>query len=105
MGFSSYQIGRLLAHFRLWRGLNCIDTANDPVAVSAEATARSGSAAVPPVPRGGSPAHVADRRVYPPIVEEELERRAGSFMDPKYPEQSPSSRIPRVPAKAPDQVV
>lgn len=48
------------------------------------------------LPPPADPAHVADFAEYPPAVAEEIERRAGSFMNPAYPEEPPPGRIPRL---------
>lgn len=95
---SSYQMERLLDRLRRlrdwlpwpagrrWAGA-------DPVRLSAAARER----AAPAAPPGGPPSveAVRDRTAYPPRVEAERERRAGSFMEPPYPDE-PLPEIPKV---------
>ena len=101
MRYSTYQAERLLdrlrgwctwlvwpAHTR-WRGA-------DPVRLSRDA--RQGAPAAPPPPRAAGPASLTALREREPLdvdVEAERERRAGSFLEPPYPDERPPSRIPK----------
>lgn len=107
MTASSYQVERLLERlrqarewlpwpaYRRWSG-------QDPVHMSPaaeEAVARMPSHP-PGAGRPPSLASVRDGRRYAPVVEEERERRAGSFMAPPYPEPPLPGRIPKLPRAA-----
>ena len=104
MTISSYQIGRLLARLRVWHHAPARHAApSEHVALSAQAAPHNGgpyepedfeqalrAAAGAPIP-----ADVVDQRPLPPVVDYELERRAGSFLDPRYPNFGPPAGIPR----------
>lgn len=102
MAYSSYQVERVIERLRQlrdwlpwpahrrWRG-------EDPVRVSAAARRAADAAreerGAGPVPPPAVEA-VRERHRYPPAVERERERRAGSFMEPPYPDE-PLPPIPR----------
>lgn len=106
MTASSYQMERLLDRlrrvrewlprpaYRRWGGM-------DPVRTSpaAEEAAEAVHPSAPAAPRAPSLAAVREGRRYAPAVEEERERRAGSFMEP--PPEAPLPRpIPKLPRTA-----
>lgn len=99
MPISSYQVEWLINQRRRWRGLVQMverrwHALADKVDLSGEGcrTSRE-AAAIPPrlvkvsPSRGGRvwPVDLADRRSYGEAADYELERRAGSFMRPRYP--------------------
>jgi hypothetical protein len=105
MLYSSYQVERLLEHLRRfsrwlawpahkpWNG-------GDPVHVSraAHPSDRDEQAAPAGRPAGALPPMldtVRDARRFAPVVEQERERRAGSFMQPPYPDEPPASHVPK----------
>jgi hypothetical protein len=103
MAHSSYQVERLIDRlrrlsdwltwpaYRRWRG-------EDPVRVS-RAAREAAPPSAPPRAEWPSLAAVRDWRRYPPQVEAERERRAGTFMRPPYvpfTEEAPAPRIPRL---------
>ncbi len=106
MIYSSYQVERLIDRLRRvsdwlpwpaygrWRGADRVRIRR--AAAEAERAARGGAAAPAPGPVP-SVAAVRAARLYPPLVEEEQERRAGSFMHPPYPDPPPGPHIPRMP--------
>lgn len=113
MAATSYQMERLLDRLRRLRGwfagsAHRPSARADPVQVTKLAWERARAVAGPPAgtprqsgppagtPRQGGIAGVAEPGRYPPLVEAERERRAGSFMRPPYPEQPPASHIPRL---------
>lgn len=99
MPISSYQVEWLINQRRRWRGLVQMverrwHSLADKVELSAEGSEGSREdATMPPrlvkvsLSREGGlwPVDLADRRSYGEAVDYELERRAGSFMRPKYP--------------------
>lgn len=109
MIYSSYQVERLIDRlrrlsdwlpwpaYRRWRGAERVRIRR--VAAEAAEAARGVRAGAAPPAAGPPPSVAAVRagRRYPPLVEEERERRAGSFMRPPYPDASPSPHIPRTP--------
>lgn len=104
MNASSYQIERLLRRLQAWLGgpERGASVAPERVVLTPEARAQAQPGEEPAGPAPGpeeapvSPADLADRRAHPPVVEEELERRAGTFMEPPYPETPPGSRVPKL---------
>jgi hypothetical protein len=104
MSYSSYQMQRLLERLRIlsewlngpvyrrWRG-------EDPVRVSraGRQSAQAAGSGGPPASSAAAPglAAVRDPRRLQPLVEEERERRAGSFMQPPYPDEPPPAHIPK----------
>ena len=107
MPISSYQVEWLIHQRRRWRGLKqmvarALFASPDKVELSQQGREQSGEARpAQDRPRNGAdlwPEDLADRHVYPPPVAHELERRAGSFMKPKYVPQPPA-KIPRVPLR------
>ncbi len=95
MRYSSYQIERLLERLRQWLGQPAPRRWHDPVRVSRRgATAAARLERTEPPPPLASLAAVRDRQRRPPAVEYEQERRAGSFLEPPYPE-TPAPPIPR----------
>jgi hypothetical protein len=107
MAHSSYQVERLLDRLRRARDWLPWPTyrrwgAADSVRVSAAAeravqeAAQAPAALVVATPRPPSLAAVRDARRFAPVVEEERERRAGSFMRPPYPDEPPPPHIPRL---------
>lgn len=103
MAATSYQMERLLDRLRRLRGwfagsAHRPSARADPVQVTPLAWKRARAVAGPPAgrPRQGGIAGVAEPGRYPPLVEAERERRAGSFMRPPYPDQPPASHIPRL---------
>ncbi len=99
MPTSSYQVEWLINQRRRWRGLvrmveRGLRSLGDRVEVSGEGGRQARELGTPP-PRvtkvspyreGGIwPADLADTRSRGAAVDYELERRAGSFMEPKYP--------------------
>ncbi len=114
MTISSYQIGRLLARLRQWHGLPRRSPAPaERVAVSPDAAewareqAPDGSS-FPELLRAASgepiPAQVVEQKAYPPPIREELERRAGTFMNPPVLPPAPLAHIPRVKPRGPRQI-
>ncbi|MCZ6729913.1 MAG: hypothetical protein O7C61_09400 [SAR324 cluster bacterium] len=112
MAISSYQVEWLIHQRRRWRGLlrmveRALLSGGDRVQMSEEADQRTAQQA--PKPRRKAPeteiwpVDLADSTVYPPAVAYELERRAGSFMQPKYPHDPPPAGIPRLKPKEPGQ--
>ncbi|MDH4122090.1 MAG: hypothetical protein OEV94_10335 [Deltaproteobacteria bacterium] len=107
MGFSTFQIETMIRRFARWRsGL----WGSPPAGADLEAPARlseEGRALARGVPPRrsdgpGGPADVPlaeDWAPLPPAVAGELERRAGSFMDPRPP-SPPRAAIPRAGAGA-----
>lgn len=117
MAFSSYQLERLIRRLRRWiagpfpgRG-----HVPDPVrttsgeghgaamdsrlqgGVREEATDEAFSSRRAGAGQGGGLKAIAETRRYEAVVEAERERRAGSFMDPPYPESPGQGGIPRIP--------
>ena len=88
MGFSSYQIERIIERLRRWRGWirearYVLPLVPDRLGVSGEGAARAKSAG----PRARAAflpgiGNVVAGEGYPPRTEEERERRAGSFLRP-----------------------
>jgi hypothetical protein len=112
MPVSSYQVERLLDRlrrlggwatwpaYRRWRGADPVRLSRAAHAAQPEPTPDPPLAPrpVPPLaPRPVPPlAAVRDGRRYPPVVEQERERRAGSFMEPPYPDPPPPGHIPKL---------
>jgi hypothetical protein len=109
MIYSSYQVERLIDRLRQlgdwlpwpayqrWRGMDRVRIRR------AAAEAARAARGEPGGPRRRAPPSVAAVRAgrrYAPLVEEEQERRAGSFMQPPYPDDAPAQRIPRVSREA-----
>ena len=114
MAFSSYQIERLIRRLRRWIAgpFPGRRHAPDPVRTTPEggsggavaSRSRQGAADDPisgrsagPGRGGGGLKSLAETRRYEAVVEAERERRAGSFMDPPYPESPEDIGIPRIP--------
>lgn len=90
MAVSTYQLARLLAQFRRWRGVERRAAVVDTVTLTDT-----------PRPPAGQPVRrrtveIIDDAPHAPVVAEELERRAGSFMNPTYPDPPPPSHIPKL---------
>ncbi len=111
MPLSSYQVEWLIHQRRRWHGLlqmveRALFSGGDKVQLSEEAGSQA--AELTPQPRTPVrdpevwPLDVADSTAYPPSVDYELERRAGSFMEPSYPAHPPPAGIPRVRHPEPD---
>jgi hypothetical protein len=107
MRYSGYQLEGVLHRLaRLVRERNLADGGDDPVALSAEGRARApivtllSAEDIPAA--GGTARQVADPLRYPAPVERELERRAGSFMNPPLaPESAPFLKVrPKAQPKA-----
>lgn len=115
MAISSYQVEWLIHQRRRWRGLvnmveRALDAAPDKTELSAEgrmqaaerrasdaATAQPGTEpGAEPMKTKTWPADLAERKVYPQPVAYELERRAGSFMRPRFIPSNAPAPIPRV---------
>jgi hypothetical protein len=112
MAFSSYQMERLLDRLRRWRGwfdgtLRGAPLLPERVRLTPAALERAGArggagpassarADGPGVAGGDLLRRVGEQEPYPPEVEAERERRAGSFMNPPYPESGRASSIPRL---------
>jgi hypothetical protein len=90
MPVSTYQLARLLAQFRQWRGVVRHPAAVDTVTLTDAPHPPTG----PPVRR--RTVEIIDDAPHAPVVAEELERRAGSFMNPAYPDPPPPSHIPKL---------
>lgn len=113
MPISGYQVEWVINQRRRWRGLvemveRRLRSLSDKVDLSPEGSAQARQqAGLPPKPtqvpptRGGDvwPEDLADRRSFGPAVDYELERRAGSFMRPKFPPHPSPTRIPRAKRK------
>lgn len=107
MTASSFQMERLLDRLRQarewlpWPAYRS-RRVSDPVRMSpaAEQAAESLRAQGVSAPAPLSMAAVRDLRQYAPAVEEERERRAGSFMEPPFPETPPPGHIPKRPRTA-----
>lgn len=118
MAFSSYQIERVIRRLRRWivGPFPGRSHAPDPVRgtpVAARDGAREGAADDPLSSRPGGAGHsgtghsgtghsgglkaIAETREYPPVVQAERERRAGSFLHPPYPETPEQIGLPRIP--------
>lgn len=110
MSFSSYQVEQLISRFKRWLAGPFPKRVHnaDRVSLTPAAGEESGGSARH---RGGAGAGrlsvvraIAEKRPFPPGVEAERERRAGSFMHPPYPE-SPEEigilPIPKLRRKAP----
>ncbi|MBI3993942.1 MAG: hypothetical protein HY342_11765 [Candidatus Lambdaproteobacteria bacterium] len=104
MSISSYQIGRLLARLRVWyQAPPRHPVPSEHVALSVSPGPSNGGASAPEdfaqMLRAAAgvpiPADVVDQRPLAPSVDYELERRAGSFLDPRYPGYGPPAGIPR----------
>ena len=106
MAFSSYQIERLIDRLRRWITGPFPESSrnSDPVRFTQGGTEQgrisdratvSHTGRSQSVRRSGVRA-IAEGNPYPPLVEEERERRAGSFMTPPYPENPPPSHIPKL---------
>ena len=105
MSISGYQIGRMLMRLRQWhQGPKRSPAPSDRVVLSHAGESQSltrpaAGAAFSDVLRQVArpiPPAVAEQRNHPAVVNEELERRAGSFMVPPYLPQPAVSRIPRI---------
>ena len=110
MSASGYQVEWLIHQRRRWRGLvrmveERLFPPHDPVELSRLGSEQAHAHAAPPprakeVPARAEgevwPADLADPTQYPPAVDYELERRAGSFMRPKYPPGPAPSNIPKI---------
>ena len=105
MPISSYQVEWLIHQRRRWRGLvkmveRALSAAPENTELSTEgrkqAVEQRSSNSAGPEPGKVWPADLADRRVYPQPVAYELERRAGSFMRPRFMPSNPPPPIPRV---------
>lgn len=102
MPVSSYQVERLLDRlrrlggwvpwpaYRRWRGADPVRLSRAAHAAQPEPEPALAPGPVPPL------AAVRDGRRYPPVVEQERERRAGSFMEPPYPDPPPPGHIPKL---------
>lgn len=113
MPISGYQVEWLINQRRRWRGLvrmverrwRALGDRVDLSGEGSEQARRLGSApprlvkARPSQPGGVWPVDLADRRSYGAAVDYELERRAGSFMHPKYPSYPSPTRFPKVKAR------
>lgn len=104
MAFSSYQIERLISRLRRWIAgpFPGRSHAPDPVRTTPGVGRGGGaddplSSRRPGAGRGGGLKAIAETRQYGAVVEAERERRAGSFMDPPYPESPEQIGIPRIP--------
>lgn len=101
MGFSSYQIERVIERLRRWRGWitearYVFPLVPDRLRVSGEGAEKAKSADPRPrAPNLPSVAKVVEGEGYPPRVEEERERRAGSFLNPPN-RGSPLPLIPKL---------
>ncbi|HKI99374.1 MAG TPA: hypothetical protein VKB51_12955 [bacterium] len=109
MIYSSYQVERLLERLRRargwlpwpayqrWGGMDPVRMSRAAAQAGRDAEA-AGPVAVPPL-RPPALAAVRDARRFAPLVEAERERRAGSFMRPPYPDESPAPHIPKIERK------
>ncbi len=101
MGFSSYQIERVIERLRRWRGWireakYVFPLVPDHLRVSEEGAGKAKSADPRPrAPNLPSVSNVVGGEGYPPRVEEERERRAGSFLNPPK-RGSPLPLIPKL---------
>lgn len=105
MAISSYQIGRLLSRLREWHhGPRRLAALPERVSLSADGAMHLDSRSPSShtfdevlQAAGGAPTahHVSEAKSYPGPVDYELERRAGSFMNPPYPSFGPPSSIPK----------
>ena len=93
MPASSYQMEWLLHRLRRWMGYPVTGPqgAGDRLSVSGASRAKGHGLQPPPRRRGEA---VRDAHLRPPPVEDELERRAGSFMRPPYPQPPLASKVP-----------
>ena len=102
MAFSSYQIERLIRRLRRWIAGPFPGRAHAPDPVrTTPGSAREAPTLPPPsgggAGRGGGLKAIAESRQYGTVVEAERERRAGSFMDPPYPESLEQIGLTRIP--------
>jgi hypothetical protein len=106
MKYSGYQLEGVLHQIaRLVRERHLANGADDPVSLSEEGRARAPVVTLisgEDIPAAdGAVREVIDPARYPPPVERELERRAGSFMKPPYaPETPPIPKARPTPRKA-----
>lgn len=104
MAISSYQVEWLLTRLRRLHQAAPIRPAGAPhgpelVELTEQGADRSRQRDAPPRPRPRSdiwPADMADTTARPPAVRFELERRAGSFMRPKFAPSPPRLPIPKM---------
>ncbi len=97
MPVSSYQAQQVLAELRKRLGLENRPIATDGAVRVSTITIIEEETDTPPT-RGAPPvvaSSVVDRTAYPPAVEQELERRAGSFMMPNVAPQGSAKPIPK----------
>jgi len=113
MGYSSFQMERLLARVRRatgwlnwpahrrWEGADRVQVSREAEAQAAAVAAENARAAeAQALPTQAVPGDVRDRTTRPALVEQERERRAGSFMEPPYPAEPPADRVPKRPRGA-----
>ena len=105
MPISSYKVEWLIHQRRRWRGLvdmveRALSATPERIELSTEAREQAVGNRAPDSAGVNSnkiwPADIAEGEVYPQPVAYELERRAGSFMKPKYVPSNPPPPIPRV---------
>ena len=96
MEVSTYQMERLLQRLSRWVHWPARRTNNgeDRYSPSGEAHDRRQTKPLPRLRPSVSAAPEPPPR--PPLVAEELERRAGSFMKPPYPQPPKPSHVPRL---------
>ncbi|MDH4248756.1 MAG: hypothetical protein OEW39_13175 [Deltaproteobacteria bacterium] len=97
---SSFQMERVLHRLARWIGWprGSAPRGGDPVTKSAGVLLRAPGKIPPRLKHGPiTPKRMGGRH---PAVLEEVERRAGSFMEPPYPPSPRPSHVPRLKAKA-----
>jgi len=102
MGVSSYQMERVLSRLAEWFHWPGVRSPSEgaPLNVSPEARDYAQKLQREQKARGArtraqAPSS-AERKDLPPVVTEEIERRAGSFMKPPFPSSPRPSHVPRL---------
>ena len=102
MGVSTYQMERVLSRLAEWFHWPGVRSSNEgaPLNVSPEARAYAQNLQGEPKAQGirtrpRVPSSTAGKDL-PPVVTEEIERRAGSFMKPPFPTSPRPSHVPRL---------
>lgn len=105
MNYSSYQIEILVTRFQrlrgLWRSLGRPAGKGDRVHLTEEGQALSRPGALPAAPPPADLRDVRDEEPRPELVEREMERRAGSFLQPPFVPQGAPRKFPKVRYKDP----
>ena len=96
MEVSTYQMERLLRRLTRWVHWPARRTQSGEDRYSPSGEVRERSQAKPPPRLRPTASAAPEPTPRPPVVAEELERRAGSFMKPPYPQPPRPSHVPRL---------